>query len=56
MITIAADKSNGRVEFPADQEVPDNIFEVFTDEDYFYFFETKEERDLFYDERGIPHD
>ena len=48
--------ADGSVSFPDNVEVPNKFFECLCHEGTYYFFSTKQERDTFYDERGIPHE
>jgi len=56
MTTIKAEQiEGGGCKLPDDFVIP-QYANVFCDGQYYYFFETKEESDAFYDERGITHD
>lgn len=46
---------DGSVSLP-EVELPTNYFECLCHQGMYYFFETKAERDQFFDEHGIPHD
>lgn len=46
---------NGSLSLP-EVDLPKDYFECLCHNGNYYFFFTKEERDGFYDEQGIPHD
>lgn len=52
MTIILAEKIPGGVKLPDDFPIPACV-ESFCDGEFYYFFETIEERDRFYQEKGI---
>jgi len=56
LIITGITNEDGSVSLPEGADIPKECFESLCIGNAYYFFFTKEERDLFYDERGIPHD
>lgn len=55
IIITGTTNEDGSVSLP-EVDLPKNYFECLCHQGNYYFFSTKEERDTFYDEQGIPHD
>ena len=54
VIIIGITNEDGSISLPEGAEIPNEIFESICLGDTYYFFLNEEERNLFYDQHGIP--